>query len=97
MSTDRVTDAQFRVLPSAYAVELDGELLIWDETTQQLHRLNPTATRIWQLLSSWRSGADVTAALSDDSDAVRARVADDVARCVDNLATAGLLETRTAR
>lgn len=32
------------------SVELDGEIVLYDDGTHRLHRLNPTATTLWQCL-----------------------------------------------
>lgn len=83
---------QLRTRPSMHSADLDGEVLIWDDGAQQLHRLNVSASRIWNELAQWRSVDDVVRAVDQGVDAER--VARDVAECVNELDSAGLLERR---
>ena len=71
--------------------------MIWDVRAEQLHRLNPSAADIWHALSSWRTAAEVTAAVSAGTDADPARVGHDVAQCVTGLVQNGLVEEQRAR
>ena len=86
--------AQYRAQPDAHAVALDGELLIWDPVGVQLHRLNESAARVWSALAQWQSAAEVVDALSDTVPVDRVRLTEDVGRCLDELARAGLVERR---
>ena len=99
MRTHPGTEARYRACRATHAVDLDDEVLIWDARAEQLHRLNPTAARIWRELSSWRTTTEVaTVMIADaDADADGSRVASDVERCVADLAEAGLLEQQDAR
>jgi hypothetical protein len=88
--------ARYRTRPTTHAVVLDGEVLIWDAAAVRLHRLNPSASRVWLELAQWRSAAEVAAALSDVVVADGARLGDDVASCIEELARAGLVDRRTS-
>ena len=94
MSDDRA-EPGFRARRGTHTVELDGEALVWDPSAEQLHRLNPSATRIWVELSQWRTRAEVATAMILDAGVDRARVDHDVAQCVERLVEAGLLEQRS--
>jgi hypothetical protein len=95
MSDGFATDgARYRTRSTTYAVALDGEVLIWDSAGVRLHRLNPSASRVWSELSVWRSPAEVAAALSGVVVADSARLSDDVASCIEELARAGLVDRR---
>jgi hypothetical protein len=85
-------ERQFRASTRAHSVSLDGEILIWDGQREELHRLNPSASRIWCVLSTWQTVADVVASLAPHAD--RADLEHDVERCIDDLAAAGLLDGR---
>jgi Coenzyme PQQ synthesis protein D (PqqD) len=96
MRSDGAADVRYRACPSTHAVDLDDEVLIWDARVEQLHRLNPSAARIWHVLSSWRTTAQVTAALTAETDADASRLERDVAQCVAGFVRAGLLEQQGA-
>jgi len=97
MTGTGAAEVRYRVHPAMHAVDLDDEVLIWDARAEQLHRLNPSAARIWHELSSWRTAAQVTHAMTVDTDADPTRVGRDVAQCVAGLAQTGLLEQQRAR
>jgi hypothetical protein len=92
MSGEAGPEPRVRACAETHTVELDGEVLIWDPRSEQLHRLNPTATRIWRELSTWRTSAEVSATMTVDAGVDSSRVARDVVQCVEQLAAAGLLE-----
>lgn len=92
MSGDASAGPRFRASPDAHAVELDGEALIWEPHAEELHRLNPSAARIWRELSEWRTIAEIATAITVEADVDRSRVTRDVAACVEQLAEVGLLE-----
>ena len=83
----RVSDsprAEYRQ-SSGLAVELlAGEALIWDEQAQALHRLNPATTAVWEACAQWTAVPAIEAALP----------ADEVERCVHELAELQLLRRR---
>ena len=49
--------------------KLDEETIVVDPRSREVHLLNETAARIWDLLASPRSVDDLTAALADEYDA----------------------------
>lgn len=63
-------------------VELDGEVVLYDESSQSIHRLNPTASIVWACLD----GAATVGELIDDIAATFNVTAEDVAADVLDLA-----------
>jgi hypothetical protein len=60
---------------------LDEETLVVDPSRREVHLLNETATRVWQLCASPRSIDELVAALAEEYDAP----ADDLRRGVTEL------------
>jgi hypothetical protein len=86
--------AEYRTRPTTHAVVLDDEVLIWDAVGVQLHRLNGSASCVWQELSQWRSPAEVVDALAHAVSVEPARLRDDVTQCIETLLRAGLVDRR---
>jgi hypothetical protein len=72
-------------------VALDGELVVYDPATHELHHLNTSATLVWQHCDGRRTVDDIAAAIASSGDADRATVRADVARVVADLVAATLL------
>ena len=72
-------------------VELDGEAVVFDERTCDLHYLNPTATVVFGLCDGTGTvdelAADIAAAYGADADQVRR----DVAAVVEDFGRSGFL------
>ena len=64
---------------------VDEEMVVYDKTQQQAHRLNESAERVWSLLDGKRSVSDIAGELHVDESVV--------ALAVDDLANAQLLES----
>jgi PqqD family protein of HPr-rel-A system len=81
-----------RVRTDLTVVVLDGEAVIYDEESGDVHHLNPTATLVFQMLD----GAVTVAELADDVAAVfelePAEATAQVQALVDELADAGLID-----
>lgn len=77
-------------------VELDGEAVVFDEVSCDLHYLNPTATLVFGLCDGSGTvdelAADIAAAYGADEDQVRG----DVRAVVEDFARSGLLIDRSA-
>ena len=71
--------------------KLDEETIVLDPRRREVHLLNETAARIWELLASPRSLDELTATLGDEYDVGAAELRDAVAECVDGLTSKGLL------
>jgi PqqD family protein of HPr-rel-A system len=79
------------------SVEVDGELVVYDEDTGSLHLLNPTAALIWQCLDRpvpfGELVADLHAAFGGRQDQIRL----DVERLLASLVDRGLLRDQPAK
>jgi Coenzyme PQQ synthesis protein D (PqqD) len=79
--------------PTVQALELDGDISLYDSATARAVVLNATASAVWRLLDGTRDAAAVVAALSAEygvaADAIRA----DVERTLAELAATGMLES----
>jgi hypothetical protein len=75
--------------------ELDGEAVVLDEVSGGLHRLDPTATKIWQGLDGTQPIESLVTQLASAYSAPADRVRRDVDRLLDQLADSGLLENDT--
>jgi len=88
MTSERTELRQAR---HVFALLLDDEALLWDDRREQLHRLNPSATLVWDGFAHWSTVQTV-----NRGSAVSSRLdANGVADCVDELRALGLLEWRT--
>lgn len=71
--------------------ELDGELVLLDETTGGIHVLNATASVVWRCLDGDIDVATLAAELADAFGVDASQVSDDVLGMVRQLAADGLL------
>ena len=63
-----ITGSQTPVMPKArrerlFVQDVDDELVIYDQNTRKTHRLNPTASLVWQTCDGKKSISDIAAAL----------------------------------
>ena len=72
-------------------VVLDGEAVVYDTANAELHRLNATATRIWECCDGVTSVDDVTDRLAANAGVERDLVASDVAAYLAQLEACGLV------
>jgi hypothetical protein len=77
--------------PSTFAVELDGEAVVLDETANRLHLLNRTATLVWNCLDGEIDVRGLAAEIADVMDLPGEQVLADTLAVVNDLATEGLL------
>src|SRR5262245_51800306 len=82
---------EYRVTQVAVAVRIDDDALIWNPDTEQLHRLNASATLVWDALEGWTTERAVSDRVcgSGQLDAVHIR------QCVEKLHGLGVLDRRT--
>lgn len=73
--------------------KLNEEVLVVNPKTREVHLLNPTATRIWELLENENTAAELIASLTAEYDADRAQVGEDVDALLAELAAKGLIAT----
>jgi PqqD family protein of HPr-rel-A system len=71
--------------------KLDEETIVLDPRRREVHLLNETAARIWELLAAPRSLDELTAKLGDEYDVGEAELREAVRECVDGLTSKGLL------
>ncbi|HXJ20074.1 MAG TPA: HPr-rel-A system PqqD family peptide chaperone [Polyangia bacterium] len=71
--------------------KLDEETIVVDPRSREVHLLNETAARIWELLASPRSVEDLTAALAEEYDAPAGEVRGAVQEMLGALRDKGLL------
>ena len=64
---------------------VDDEMVVYDKTQKQAHRLNESVAKVWSLLDGQRSVSDIAGELHVDESVV--------ALAVDDLANANLLES----
>jgi PqqD family protein of HPr-rel-A system len=87
-----VTRAQRpRVRDGLHVVELDGEAVVYDETTGDLHHLNAVATVVLDLCDGSASAREVAEDIASAFDQAPPDVERHVRRCIRDLRTVGLL------
>lgn len=79
-------DERPRARPDLTVVELDGEAVIYDEATGDLHRLNATATVVFSLLDGSATLDELSADLAATYGVPPAQVGEQVQALVDQLA-----------
>ena len=72
-------------------VELDGEAVVYDEATGQLHHLNPSATIVFSLCDGTLTVEEMASAVADAFDVAFDTVHEQVRSAVDGFAGVGLL------
>ena len=72
-------------------VELDGEAVIYDESTGGLHHLNPTATIVWSLCDGVSTTSAIAADIADAFGLPIEEISGQVTEVVETFASAGLL------
>ena len=77
--------------------KLDEETIVVDPKRREVHLLNETAARIWELLATPRSLDDLAATLGDEYDVGEADLREAIVECVDGLASKGLLAAAGTR
>jgi len=71
--------------------KLEEETIVLDPRRREVHLLNETAARIWELLASPRSLDELTAKLGDEYDVGEAELREAVSECVDGQSSKCLL------
>jgi Coenzyme PQQ synthesis protein D (PqqD) len=69
MSTGTMTGILLRRASSLPFQKLEHEILVVDPRTRAVHLLNPTATRVWELLEFAATREHLLATLADEFDA----------------------------
>ena len=71
--------------------KMNDEVLVVDPRTREVHLLNVTATRIWDLLESPRTSEEISTALAEEFDAPAEVLRADVAASLAELSAKGLV------
>lgn len=71
--------------------ELDGEGILYDESTSQTHRLNQTALAVWRLCDGQRTTHEIAEEMTAAYEVEFDRALDHVEQILIRLAEAGLL------
>lgn len=77
--------------PDVTQVEVDGEIVLYDDTTNVMHRLNPTAGQVWHCLDGSGSLAEIAADLAEVYAVDPQQVLTEVVATVRQFGSAGLL------
>lgn len=72
-------------------MEIDGEIVLYDDLSGRLHRLNSSAAVLWRCLDGRGSLADIATEIAETYQADPAEVLNDVVRATLQLAGEGLL------
>jgi PqqD family protein of HPr-rel-A system len=75
-------------------VELDGEAVIYDETTGNLHHLNPTATIIFNLFDGTSTVKELAGLIEDEFQIPSQEVERQIRDLIKEFRQAGLLDGR---
>jgi hypothetical protein len=73
-------------------VEVDGEIVLYDDATRVMHRLSPTAGQVWRCLDGSGTLAEIAADLADVYQSNGEQVLADVITATRQFGSAGLLE-----
>jgi hypothetical protein len=90
-SIDITGDAVLRFRQDLASVDVDDEIVLYDDSVQRLHRLNPTAATLWRCLDGTGSLAEIAGDIADVYHADPAEVLADVVALARHFATEGLL------
>lgn len=80
------------VRPTVVSVELDGERVLYDTATGQLHQLDAVGSIVWSCFDGTTDVDEISADLSEAFGADRARVRSDIETLVRQLAAENLLD-----
>lgn len=78
------------------AVELDGDVSLYDPLNRNALSLNPTASAIWRRLDGHADTADVITQLAAEFDVPSDLIAGDVVRTIEEFRAHGLLSPHPA-
>lgn len=79
--------------PGLLSRTVEDEVVILNRETGQVHRLNLTASYIWELCDGTNTPDDIAARLAADFDRTTDQVLDDVVRAIGNLRELDLLQS----
>ena len=73
--------------------EIDGEILLLDTESNQIHQLNKTASFIWRKCQEGASADEIARLVAEDFDVEEADARADVVRTLDSLRSLRIIET----
>lgn len=77
--------------PEVAQVEIDGEIVLYDDKTKVMHRLSPTAGQVWRCLDGSGNLAEIAADIADIYQADLGQVLADVVATARQFGSVGLL------
>ena len=83
---------RFSISDEVLSQEVNGETVLLDLQGESYFGLNEVGTRIWQLITAEQTVAEVLSTLSDEYDASREQLENDVGELLAKLAGAGLVK-----
>jgi hypothetical protein len=86
-----IQTATFRRVSSLPYQKLNDEVLVVDPRTREVHLLNVTATRVWDLLETPQTSEQLLALLSEEFDAPADALRADVESLLGDLGAKGLV------
>lgn len=86
------SDSTPAVRPDLTAVEVDGELVIYDDSRRRLHRLNPSATILWNCLDGSATLREIADDIAEALAANPTSVLSDIVALAVHLDEEGLLQ-----
>lgn len=89
---DRAVVLRRRPSPDVEWVEIDGQVVAWNETTETLHLLDPTAGLVYQLLDGRSSLIEIVLDLAAAFENDLGQVERDVLRLASSLEAMALVE-----
>lgn len=87
-----MTNTRYRVRSDVVAREVDGELLILDRQTDQVHKLNPMASYIWARLRRETNTDDIAKEVVEQFDVDPEVAAQDVSKYAEQLQSLHLVD-----
>ena len=91
MSAAKAADARWRRDAELPFQQLDEELIVVDPKSREVHLLNETAARIWELLAAPRSLDELADTLGDEYDADDDELRTAISECLSGLSGKGLV------
>ena len=83
-----------KIRDDLHVVELDGEAIVYDEVTGDVHHLNSVATLVLELCDGTATFSEVAGDVASAVDDAPPDVERHVRRCIRTFRTVGLLEPR---
>src|SRR6185312_11155716 len=77
--------------PDVVHVEIDGEMVLYDDRAKVMHRLSPSAAQVWRCLDGSGSLAEIASDLAEVYQADQNQILTDVVATARQFGSAGLL------